>query len=274
MSDEHVIPKWIRDRLQRTRRGFAPEESQKLSLYSAFSPGEPAQELMDEMDALNIRLRKVICRDCNNGFLSEMENRVAGVLGPMMFEVQSTDITQDMQRDITVWATKTILLLELAIRQKYPGKRPIDGYAPSDAELAWLYGSKGPLPRSILWVSTWDCRFETSFMYEPATAQLPTGDGNFVDAHITSLAIGYLSFQLVSTDFVKAEHLGASRWVGVVPDGLKKAIVRVWPDGTSVIRWPTVAFDNEEWHRFVTWDGNLRPLEEGGVHIGPRQNND
>jgi hypothetical protein len=269
MSDEHVIPKWIRDRLQRTRRAFDPNASQRLSVYSASSPGVPAQTPVDEMDALNIRLKRKVCRDCNTGFLSRLENQVAEVLGPMMFEAAAVKLDREMQQSIAVWATKTILLLELAVRQKYPEVRPIDGYAPSDPELAWLYKCQTPIPRSIVWISCWDCKMETPFMFEPAFAKLPTPAGNFVDAHITSFAVGFVSFQLVSTDFVVAEQLGASHWVGVIPAKLINAIVRLWPDDRVVLDWPTLAFANEEWHRFVTWDGHLRPLNEGGVHHGP-----
>jgi hypothetical protein len=110
---------------------------------------------------------------------------------------------------------------------------------------------------------------ETPFMFEPASAKLPTQDGGSVQAHMTSFAVGFVSFQLVSTDFVRAEQLGASHWVGVVPPTLKDAIHRLWPRTGLSLNWPTLAFANEEWHRFVTWDGHLRPLSEGGVHLGP-----
>ena len=268
MTDEHVIPNWIRSRLQRTRRAFDPNASQRLSVYSA-QPGVSAHDEIDTMDALNIRLKRMVCGSCNSGFLSRMENRVVDILGPMIFEATPTVLDRVMQQDIAVWATKTILLLELAVRQKYPQQRPIDGYVPSDAELAWLYGSRQPPPRSIVWISCWDCRMETPFMFEPASAKLPVENGTFVETHITSFAVGFVSFQLVSTDFVRAEHSGASHWVGVVPPTLREAIHRMWPETGLVVNWPSLSFGNEDWHRFVTWDGNLRPLSEGGVHLGP-----
>lgn len=263
------MPKWIRDRLTKTRLKFDPAASPKLSVYSSPSPGVPADDPIDEMDALNIRLKRSICASCNSGFLSQMENELSQTLGPMMFEAAATPLDWKLQQKIATWATKTVLLLELAVRQKYPGVRPIAGYSPSDSELAWLYGHRSPLPRSVVWISAWDCKHETPFMFEPASASLPTTSGGSVEAHMTSFAVGYLAFQVVSTDFVMADALGASHWVGVVPEMLREAIVRLWPESGKSVEWPTKAFANEEWHRFVTWDGALRPLSEGGVHHGP-----
>jgi hypothetical protein len=48
---------------------------------------------------------------------------------------QAAALDAHAQRLVAFWATKTVLLLELALRQRYPGLRT-EGYVPSSAELA------------------------------------------------------------------------------------------------------------------------------------------
>ena len=70
------------------------------------------------------------------------------------------------QRLVAFWAVKTGLLLELAARQMYPGRRAVEGYLASGQELAWLRAHDEPPPRSMVWLGCWDCRSATPVNYE------------------------------------------------------------------------------------------------------------
>ena len=60
----------------------------------------------------------------------------------MALAEQQAVLDPDVQALVALWAVKTCLLLELALRQMYPGQRPIGGYLATTAELAWLRGEQ------------------------------------------------------------------------------------------------------------------------------------
>lgn len=62
------------------------------------------------------------------------------------------------QELLSLWAVKTCLFLELAIRQMYAGKRLVEGYLATTQELAWLRQKSEPPPRSMVWLGYWDCQ--------------------------------------------------------------------------------------------------------------------
>ena len=80
------------------------------------------------MQALNITFDDAICEDCNSVWLSSLERRVKPLLAPMAVGAQPTTLSPGSQLLIATWAVKTVLLLELALRQIYPGSRPVQGY--------------------------------------------------------------------------------------------------------------------------------------------------
>jgi hypothetical protein len=134
---EHVIPRWA-------RRTF--DINGPLTLYAGDEPGAAARRRVDDLQHLNITLRGAICGDCNNGHLSRLEKAAQPLLQPMMLSAQAPTLDPAGQAVLATWAVKTVLLFELPVRQKYPTSRPIDGYAASAQEVAWLR-AKGDPPR-------------------------------------------------------------------------------------------------------------------------------
>jgi hypothetical protein len=131
-SREHVIPRWVRDRLGIT----SPVEIEVNATEAA------------RWSNLYIKLDRTVCIDCNNGWTSELERQVMPYLGPMLVNEHSVDLDAQQQRDLARWALIKILLLELSIRQQHPRRRTSQGYPPSEPELAWLYKNpdRGPDP--------------------------------------------------------------------------------------------------------------------------------
>lgn len=168
------------------------------------------------------------------------------------------------QKLLAFWAVKTAFLLELAFRRNRYDHRPIKGYIPTDLELAWLWAHSEPPPRSMVWLGAWDCQREIPVNYEPSGAPLPTEDGAPVTGHLTTLTLGFAAFQVFTVDFLAAEQHRALVWNTHVPDSLTHALTRIWPQPLAPrdISWPPRAFCREAWHRLVTWNGELRPVEQ------------
>jgi len=179
------------------------------------------------------------------------------------------------RRLLAMWAIKTVYLLELASRQRYPGVRAVEGCQPSKSEMGWLLARLEqrsakliePPPRSMVWLACWDCKAPSvenrasMVHYAPSTALLPTPGGGEVAGQFTTLAVGFAVFQVFTVDFVEAEHREAVTWNPGPPRSLADAIQLIWPCrlGVGDVAWPRPAFPHDSFDRLANWDRKLRP---------------
>jgi hypothetical protein len=87
---------------------------------------------------------RVVCDDCNNGWMSALEIAVAPVLGPMVVSGQWTRLTPAIQRTLATWATKTAFILQYL----HPAERTIP-----DSEYRQFHRAQGPVARSIVFLA-------------------------------------------------------------------------------------------------------------------------
>jgi len=254
LSVEHVIPKWA-------RRAFNIQGP--LTVTASERPKTSRRQVGRPMDVLNIVLKDALCESCNSGWLGgQLEKRVASIFKPMAVERKPTVLDAGTQRLAALWAVKTVLLFEIAMRQMYPDEPRIEGYAPSELELALIWRDKVPPPRSRVWLACWDCEQNVPVRYEPSSAMLPTADGSEVAGHLATFSLGYVAFQVFTVDPLAAEQHRAVAWNTHVPKSLLPVMDRIWPQPQPVIpdvSWPRGQFVRDAWPRLVTWDGKLRP---------------
>jgi hypothetical protein len=249
LTCEHVIPKWA-------RRSF---NIKGLVTVDTREEGSDQRRRVGAMQALNLTLHDTICEECNSVWLNRrLERPSKSLLSPMAVSAKPAILSPADQKLIATWAVKTVLLLELAIRQ-------IEGYAPSQPELAWLRANGEPPPRSLVWLGCWDCRQATPVRYAPSSAQLPAADRGSVAGHFATFTLGYVAFQVFTVDYVTADHQGARHWNQHVPPSLAQALPRIWPPPATLqdLLWPLQAFAANNWDRLVTWDGALRRGPDG-----------
>jgi hypothetical protein len=256
LTCEHVIPKWA-------RRSFGIKGPVTVD---SREEGLDEHRRVGSMQALNITLDDAICEDCNSVWLSRLERAVKPILAPMAVSATPTALTPASQQLLAIWAVKTVLLLELAFRQMYPGRRPVEGYQASQPEFAWLRARSQPPPRSLVWLGCWDCQQAIPVRYAPSSAPLPAQDGSPVDGHFATFALGYVALQVFTVDYVAADQRQASAWNDHAPASLAQALPRIWPPllGQPDITWPPPAFSAPAWDRLVTWDGALRSGTDRG----------
>jgi hypothetical protein len=170
LTDEDVIPKWA---------------LRALNVQGPITIGvreETAeQQHVGKRRSFKVVLDNGLCPTCNNVRLSQLENEVKPILAPMAVEHRPTTLTAASQQLLATWAVKTVFLLELAIRQKYPGTRPVEGYLATGPEMAWMFANLEPPPRSMVWLGSWDCQREVPLNYAPSSASLPTRDRQQVE---------------------------------------------------------------------------------------------
>ena len=262
-TDEDVIPKWL-------LRAF--DAQGPVTVNAREEAGNPHE--VRTLRHFKVTLDGGLCNKCNNELLSRLEQVVQPILGPMAVRREPTTLDLASQRLLAVWAIKTVHLLELAIRQRYPGTRLVEGYQPSNAETGWLLAQLEqqpprlvePPPRSMVWLACWDCMAPNGtnrgsmLNYAPSSARLPTPGGGDVVGQFATLAIGSVVFQVFSVDYVQAEVRKAVVWNRDPPDSIAHAVPLVWPHrlGAGDVEWPPPAFPNDSFDRLVNWDMALR----------------
>jgi hypothetical protein len=108
------------------------------------------------------------------------------------------------QAMLAFWAVKTVLLVQLAFRQMYGSRRELRGYDPASQLFAWLWASRQPPPRSMVWLSAWDCQQADEACrvnFEPSEAPPPTADGVPVAGDMTTITLGYVVFQVFTVEW-------------------------------------------------------------------------
>ena len=255
VTREHVIPQWA-------RRSFDIQGLVTVDVRD--EPGELHQRI-GTIQHLNITLGHAICRDCNSVWLSRLERQVRPFLAPMAVSAKPATLDPGHQALMATWGVKTALLLEMAIRQMYPDRRPVEGYLASSPELRWLREHREPPPRSLVWLGCWDCQQAVPVRYAPSEAPLPAAGGTPVIGHFTTFAFGYVAFQVFTVDFTAADQHQARTWNTRVPSSLAQALIPIWPPQGEA-SWPPQAFARDDWNRLVTWDGALRQGEARPVH--------
>ena len=214
-TDEDVIPKWL-------LRGFNVQG--RSTITAREQAGDPHE--VRTLRYFQVTLDDGLCQRCNNELLGGFEQVVQPILEPMAVRREPTILDLASQRLLAVWAIKTVYLLELAVRQRYPSMRPVEGYQPSRSEIGWLLAQfeqrpaklVQPPPRSMVWLACWDCMMPSAVNwgsmvnYAPSTAPLPASDGSEVVGQFSTLAVGSAVFQVFTVDYVEAEVRKAKVW--------------------------------------------------------------
>jgi hypothetical protein len=263
-TDEDVIPQWL-------QRAFNIEPH-TTTVNVREESGSPHE--VRKLRYFQVTLDDGLCDKCNNEKLSRLEQAVRPILEPMAVRGEPTVLNLIDQRLLAVWAVKTVYLLELAARQRYPGTRPVEGYQPSLAETGWLLAQlekqsvtlAEPPPRSMVWLACWDARTAgtvdraSMVNYAPSRAPLPTPDGGEVAGQFSTLAIGFAVFQVFTVDYIEAETRRSVVWNPGPPDSLSHGVHLIWPHrlGASDLAWPQHVFPNDSFDRLANWDMALR----------------
>jgi uncharacterized protein YlxP (DUF503 family) len=229
-SDEDVISKWI-------RRTLDPATEVIIR-------AEPSGAL-SRIQHLTVTLEDMVCQECNNTWMSRLENRgVKPFLEPMLTNKHAVTLDEIQQRDLARWAVIKVLLMEHAMRQRRAHLRSTVGYVPSDPELAWRYSNDDPPPRSRVWLGAFDAenRILVSTQSRLLTSAPTPGEAAPVAAHMTTLTIGHVLLQVFSTNFVLADEQSVPAYDANPPRSYAQALSRIWPIGRSLIQWPPSAY--------------------------------
>ena len=125
------------------------------------------------------------------------------------------------------------------MRQQLPNWRAMEGYTASASELAWLSAKDEPPPRSRVWLGALDAENQRVTSTQAKLFKVDALDGGAeLDAHLTTLSVGYVLLQVFSIDFTIAASRSIPEFEGKPPTGFRTALTRIWPQERPLVNWP------------------------------------
>ncbi len=226
LSREHVFASWICEHFAAVAVD-ADHERRLVTEGLDQSERHPAK-------TLEVVVRRV-CRDCNSGWMREMDNDVRPLVEPMIDGVAMTLSILDEEL-VAKWATKMMLTMQAA----NIGRERVVG----DETFRWFYQYRQPLPGSHVWLCHYTDRVRWPFVaHQWGMSVAPEGspppqEGDALNGFGVAFAIGELACWLFAADFP-----GGPRTQAGSDDGH----LLIWPS-LSGVRWPppaAIASDRE-----------------------------
>lgn len=108
MSEEHVLPQWVRN--------VIPGGKQSDWIGGRASDGQVDREYTGRMA---IAREKVVCESCNTGWMSDLEDAIKPVLTPLMMDTPQLPPLSAVEQDLLArWAFKTASVADEVYRFK------------------------------------------------------------------------------------------------------------------------------------------------------------
>lgn len=161
---------------------------------------------------------KLVCAECNNGWMSDIEGSVKDLLTSLAFTHDGHTLNQEDQRKLSLWVQKTVLVINKSLGSKSGFDIPVGFYDQ-------LYATKQPI-NTILVTAGW--RMLTSGTKDQPLASFEIKqvstlevEKNSVDAISTQmddgalvwtaiLALGNIVFHIVGTNLQGQLEVGSS----------------------------------------------------------------
>jgi hypothetical protein len=222
LSGEHVWSEWM-------GKLFGPALRRRFHLRQFDRTGAMIREVFRPRIDLQA---PVICADCNNQWLSDLENRYAKPLMSRMI-LPGAAVSLDALGIVTItsWAFKTAVIIDQLTTRRRPFFRPAARQAfmrdlsiPDGVQI-WLaeYGTRTPRRG----------HFTTHYLRPRTTPRLKG-----FEFYVLTFMVGRLAFQVLSPRW--ASRLPRRRSMPLlthIPEW-NAATVRTWPNDNTIVTWP------------------------------------
>lgn len=220
-SREDAWPRWITDQFKCDRPIQLDAERQGIPL-------KPWHVYQPEL------VVRAVCEHCNNGWMSQLENRAKPILQPLL-EGRRCGLDIADQTTIALWTLKTAMVLE--------GLDPAERRVYTQVEREHLRALSAIPVRTSVWI----CKaVDPSYFMSTKNRHLAHQDVASPSGASITLAFSHVVLQAF-TIRVPANVGPATRVTVDVRRGpWEITTVRVWPAQTSTVSWPPVMGLNGE----------------------------
>jgi hypothetical protein len=209
---EHIIPKWILKKLEWGRGPF----------HISFDNKTPIEMGSPEHKA------RVVCKACNHGWMSDLEQAVKPILSPLMFDISvSLDLPQ--QYTVVKWAVKTAMVHDGSARQ-----RPMR----YEREMCESLRSRSTIPpRTTVWIAR--CSSPRAIAGALVDTAHTVGDNVRIGARscVMTLVLGYLAIQVL-TVVPDPQYRNAAIPLNPKAGPWDRTLIRLWPPRDRAVTWP------------------------------------
>lgn len=189
---------------------------------------EPHEQLVGE----SIQKVGSVCDQCNNGWMSRLEEQVKPILKPMMLG-NAVTLTVQQQERITTWMTKCAVMYE----SMATGEVFYNGLGRHH-----FCKTRSPLDSTAVWLGQYTGGIRIIADYRLLSRQ--QNPGGSVKILVLTLVVGKLALQLTTargTDLIPNIELPT-----MVLENTQDLLVQVWPWSLLGVKWPPpCSFDDE-----------------------------
>jgi hypothetical protein len=227
-SNEDVWPKWVIRLLRTSKDERVPMKTRRYK--------SPPKEWLTTHSALKAG---VVCRTCNNGWMSRLETDVRLILSPMILGSAIT-LSGSQQERIVTWLTKAALIFDSMDK----------GEVFYDAlDRHHFRKAIEPFPETYVWLGRYTTTCGIRSFSDHRTLLTKLSSGNSAKIHVLTWCIGQLVLQITSVKRLAHSDLAAKMDFQSIGPKLSDALVQAWPVNLLDVTWPpSLSFNDKERH--------------------------
>jgi hypothetical protein len=211
VEKEHVFPRWSQPYLAHP----AGPGTHRHEVIRGGGATE-AQTWRDEPATVE---HKCVCRSCNNGWMSRLENTAQPYLLSAMQGHQRTYYREGLTQ-LATWATKTALVSGCRFKPSTPASLYRD-----------LYENRLPSVGTRVWFGATNLKQLTFLDHRPCRVSVGNKPPDAVNGYATTLAIGHLAFYVFARE---ADSPPQTEFGGKFAGAWNQ----IWPIPSDSVTWP------------------------------------
>ncbi len=183
------------------------------------------------------RRAKIVCAECNNGWMSRLEVAVAPVITPMLTAEKRVSLNEHQQTVVALWVVKTAMTMQLSHPTRRIDGIPAEHYGSVRAELhppstsqVWIGAcSHDDRPENVPLAMVGRCRIAPLSRFRPNDigADEPTRP-----AYVATMSMGNLVMQAFGHQYP------TSKVQLRYPNLSGTALLQIWPVLAPSVEWP------------------------------------
>lgn len=248
-SAEHVWAAWISGILPTTRYNNERTEGEAENSWTTAKIDQTA---------------KIVCKRCNETWMSDLENQVKDLLTPLIRDGKKTTLMREDMRLLSVYAFKQ------AVVGNYQSLRLMPEPIFTRAERERFRQSLIVPPDLRIWISSFRGRSRFSGLSDPRYAKSTTDPAPLNDLDIFShtYVAGHLALQLMAYRWNSIANRGRQIELPEQPKNWGQACQQIWPLPLDAITWPLKYIGQNTIDAFVNrWFGRIQVVLVNGPRV-------
>jgi hypothetical protein len=245
LTREHLWPEWL--------KAIFPKLGPPTHFFGLV--GDDDSWVTEKRPAFS-RRAKIVCAECNNGWMSRLEMAAAPLMTPMLTGERRVMLNLDEQAIVAFWVVKTAMTMQLSHPTRRIDGIPVSHYesvyreqrAPNACQV-WIGAcSHDDRPPNVPLAMVGRCRIAPLSRFRPIDI---APDQPVRRAYVATMSMGNLAMQVFGHQYVDS-HVQLR-----YPNLAGSALVQIWPFRLEKAEWPgSAALD------YPTFDALTRAFED------------